>query len=194
MIESLLRKVKNITSVNPNLTSLKSHDIEIDWRKSLHNKTDSIMHCITSVHVHGINSNLSIEVPNNSENGQSIQVHRENCFQSHEFVLNYKYKNETYFRQKIISMTFQYLHLNYFVICRCLTFTKCKPKEIIEIISKHYRETVKVTTNMIEKLRCDFTKMSKEGQNLFALLISIVIVIAFTSTFLFVLYCFWYRQ
>ena len=47
---------------------------------------------------------------------------------------------------------------------------------------------------MIEKLRCDFTKMSKEGQNLFALLISIVIVIAFTSTFLFVLYCFWYRQ
>jgi len=153
MIESLLRKVKNITSVNPNLTSLKSHDIEIDWRKSLHNKTDSIMHCITSVHVHGINSNLSIEVPNNSENGQSIQVHRENCFQSHEFMLNYKYKNETYFR-----------------------------------------ETVKVTTNMIEKLRCDFTKMSEEGQSLFALLISIVIVIAFTSTFFFVLYCFWYRQ
>ena len=105
MIESLLRKVKNITSVNPNLTSLKSHDIEIDWRKSLHNKTDSIMHCITSVHVHGINSNLSIEVPNNSENGQSIQVHRENCFQSHEFVLDYKYKNETYFREKIISVT-----------------------------------------------------------------------------------------
>ena len=107
MIESLLRKVKNITSVNPNLTSLKSHDIEIDWRKSLHNKTDSIMHCITSVHVHGINSNLSIEVPNNSENGQSIKVHRENCFQSHEFVLNYKYKNETYFREKIISVTFK---------------------------------------------------------------------------------------
>ena len=115
MIESLLRKVRNITSVNPNLISLKSHDIEIDWRKSLHNKTDSILHCITSVHVQGINSNLSIEVPNNSENSQSIQVHREDCFQSHEFMLNYKYKNETYFRQKIISMTFKHIYLNNFL-------------------------------------------------------------------------------
>ena len=115
MIESLLRKVRNITSVNPNLISLKSHDIEIDWRKSFHNKTDSILHCITSVHVQGINSNLSIEVPNNSENSQSIQVHREDCFQSHEFMLNYKYKNETYFRQKIISMTFKHIYPNNFL-------------------------------------------------------------------------------
>ena len=53
-------------------------------------------------------------------------------------------------------------------------------------MSKLYRETVKVTTNIIEKLRCDFSKMSEEGQSLFALLFSIAIVIAFTSTFLFV--------